>query len=175
VILYPLHKLNPIKRIIVDTYQSVSGKDSAAIEELNSQVQQVLNGQAAVIRVFPTRLLLTYCRKWMCFWTAGDPGRTEDSGRDQKNITFPGDGGFRNLRLDAGVHRAQSGSTRRIHTSMPPEEARRILSAAPGVRLMDDTTVSIYPQPWSVAGTNECYVGRVRQDTSHRNGWQCGR
>ena len=49
VVLYPLHKLNPIKRVIVDTYQSVSGKDSAAIEELNSQVQQVLNGQAAVI------------------------------------------------------------------------------------------------------------------------------
>ena len=51
-----------------------------------------------------------------------------------------------------------------------PEEARQVLAKSPGVRLLDDTTVSLYPQPWTVAGTDDCYVGRVRQDTSHRNG-----
>jgi aspartate-semialdehyde dehydrogenase len=55
------------------------------------------------------------------------------------------------------------------HT-ISPEEARQILSNSPGVRVLDDTTVSLYPQPWAVAGTNDCYVGRLRQDTSHKNG-----
>jgi aspartate-semialdehyde dehydrogenase len=50
------------------------------------------------------------------------------------------------------------------------EEARQVLSVSPGVRVLDDTTVSLYPQPWAIAGTDECYVGRIRQDTSHKNG-----
>ena len=53
---------------------------------------------------------------------------------------------------------------------MSPDEARRILAQAPGVRILDDPTVSLYPQPWSTAGTDEVFVGRIRRDSSHPNG-----
>ena len=53
---------------------------------------------------------------------------------------------------------------------MPPDEAQRILSRAPGVRLLDDTSISLYPQPWSASGTDDVFVGRIRQDVSHPNG-----
>jgi aspartate-semialdehyde dehydrogenase len=51
-----------------------------------------------------------------------------------------------------------------------PDEARRILAQAPGVRVLDDPTVSLYPQPWSAADTDEVLVGRIRRDSSHSNG-----
>ena len=53
---------------------------------------------------------------------------------------------------------------------MSPEEARRILAQAPGIKLLDDPTVSLYPQPWAAADTDEVFVGRIRQDASHPNG-----
>ena len=53
---------------------------------------------------------------------------------------------------------------------MSDDDARRILTAAPGVKILDDPMVSLYPQPWSAAGTDEVFVGRIRQDVSHPNG-----
>ncbi|GAJ03401.1 unnamed protein product, partial [marine sediment metagenome] len=56
VALYPLHKVNPIKRIIVDTYQAVSGTGSAAVDELTTQAKQVLDGQATAPHVYPHQI-----------------------------------------------------------------------------------------------------------------------
>lgn len=55
-------------------------------------------------------------------------------------------------------------------SAMSPDEARRILAQAPGIKLLDDPTISLYPQPWSAAGTDEVFVGRIRSDSSHDNG-----
>jgi len=53
---------------------------------------------------------------------------------------------------------------------MPPDEARRILAQAPGVKILDDPTISLYPQAWSVTGTDEVFVGRIRTDQALPNG-----
>jgi aspartate-semialdehyde dehydrogenase len=53
---------------------------------------------------------------------------------------------------------------------MSPEDARSILADAPGVKVLDDPTISLYPQAWSAAGTDEVFVGRLRADASHPNG-----
>jgi aspartate-semialdehyde dehydrogenase len=53
---------------------------------------------------------------------------------------------------------------------MLPDDAKRILAEAPGVKILDDPTISLYPQPMAAAGTDEVYVGRIRRDTSHPNG-----
>jgi len=53
---------------------------------------------------------------------------------------------------------------------MTPEEARKILAQAPGVRILDDPSVSFYPQPWAASGSNHVFVGRIRKDVSHPNG-----
>jgi aspartate-semialdehyde dehydrogenase len=52
---------------------------------------------------------------------------------------------------------------------MSPDEAREILAQAPGVKVLDDNSVSLYPTAWQAAETDEVYVGRIRQDASHQN------
>ena len=54
--------------------------------------------------------------------------------------------------------------------SITAEEARKILADAPGVKVLDDPSVSHYPQPWAVAGSNHVFVGRIREDSSCTNG-----
>jgi aspartate-semialdehyde dehydrogenase len=171
VILYPLHKINPIKRIIVDTYQSVSGKDTAAIEELNTQVKQVLDGQTAVIRVFPHQIAFNLLPEVDVFLDSGETREERKILEETRKILRSPEMAISATCVWTPV---TIGHSQAVHVEfthpMPPDEARQILSTAPGVRLLDDTTVSLYPQPWNTAGTNDCYVGRVRQDTSHRNG-----
>jgi len=53
---------------------------------------------------------------------------------------------------------------------MSPDEAKRILAKAPGIKILDDPAISLYPQPWSAAGTDEVFVGRIHRDASHPNG-----
>ena len=53
---------------------------------------------------------------------------------------------------------------------MLPDEAQRILVRAPGVKVLDDTVISLYPHPWPVAGSDEVFVGRIRRDVSHPRG-----
>ena len=53
---------------------------------------------------------------------------------------------------------------------MPPDDAERILAQAPGVKILNDPAISLYPQPWPVAGSDEVFVGRLRRDASHPNG-----
>ena len=53
---------------------------------------------------------------------------------------------------------------------MTPEEAKKILAQAPGVRVLDDPSVSFYPYPWAVPGSDHVFVGRIRQDISQPNG-----
>jgi aspartate-semialdehyde dehydrogenase len=171
VIMYPLHKLNPIKRIIVDTYQSVSGKDSAAIEELTTQTKQVLDGQLATIRVFPHQIAFNLLPEVDVFLDSGETREERKILEETRRIMRAPE-----MAISATCvwTPAFIGHSQAVHVEFTrtifPEEARQVLSAAPGVRVLDDTTVSLYPQPWSVAGTNDCYVGRIRQDTSHKNG-----
>jgi len=171
VILYPLHKLNPIKRIIVDTYQSVSGKDSQAIEELTSQTKQVLDGQTAVTRVFPHQIAFNLLPEVDVFLDSGETREERKILEETRKIMRAPEMAISATCVWTPVF---VGHSQAVHVEfahpITPEEARQVLLKSPGVRLLDDTTVSLYPQPWTVAGTDECYVGRVRQDTSHRNG-----
>ena len=171
VILYPLHKLNPIKRIIVDTYQSVSGKDSPAIEELTGQTKQILDGQTAVTRVFSHQIAFNLLPEVDVFLDSGETREERKILEETRKIMRVPEMAISATCVWTPVF---VGHSQAIHVEfthpITPEEARQVLLKSPGVRLLDDTTVSLYPQPWTVAGTDDCYVGRVRQDTSHRNG-----
>ena len=171
VILYPIHKLNPIKRIIVDTYQSVSGKGLPAIEELTGQTKQVLDGQTAVTRVFPHQIAFNLLPEVDVFLDSGETREERKILEETRKIMRAPEMAISATCVWTPVF---VGHSQAVHVEfthpITPEEARQILLKSPGVRLLDDATVSLYPQPWTVAGTDDCYVGRVRQDTSHRNG-----
>jgi len=171
VILYPLHKINPIKRIIVDTYQSVSGNGSAAIDELNAQIKQVFDGQVGVNKVFPHQIAFNLLPEVDVFLDSGYTREERKILEETRKILRAPEMAISATCVWTPV---LIGHSQAVHIeftrAISPEEVRQVLIASPGVRVLDDTTVSLYPQPWAIAGSDDCYVGRIRQDTSHKNG-----
>ena len=171
VALYPLHKVNPIKRIVVSSYQSVSGTGLAAVEELTVQTKQVLEGQTTIPHVYPHQIAFNVLPEIDVFL---DDGYTKEEWKlveETKKIMHADD-----IAISATCVRVPvfTGHSEAVHVEfshpMLPDEAERILAQAPGVKILDDTAISLYPHPWSAAGSDEVFVGRIRRDTSHPNG-----
>lgn len=169
--LYPLHKINPIKRLIVDTYQAVSGTGSAAVEELITQVKQVMEGQSTVPHVYPHQIAFNVLPEIDLFL---DNGYTKEEWKlveETRKIMHAS-----TVDISANCVRVPvftgHGTAIHVEFSQPisPDEARDVLAHAPGVKVLDDPAISLYPQPWSAAGTDEVFVGRIRRDVSHSNG-----
>ncbi len=171
VALYPLHKVNPIKRIVVSTYQSVSGTGSAAMEELTTQTKLILEGKGPVPHVYPHQIAFNLLPEIDVFL---DNGYTKEEWKmveETKKIMHAPE-----ILVSATCVRVPVfiGHSEAVHVEfsspMSPDEARRILASAPGVKVLDDPVVSLYPQPWSAAGSDDVFVGRIRRDSSHPNG-----
>ena len=171
VTLYPLHRVNPIKRIIVDTYQSVSGTGSAAIEELTAQSRHVLDGESAAPHVYPHQIAFNILPEIDVFMDSRYTKEELKMVEETRKIMHTD-----NIAISATCARVPvfTGHSEAVHVEfsspMSPEEAQDILAHSPGVKVLDDPTISLYPQAWSAAGTDETFVGRIRQDASHPNG-----
>jgi aspartate-semialdehyde dehydrogenase len=171
VVLAPLHKANPIKRIVVDTYQAVSGTGSAAVDELTTQTRQVLNGQSTIPHVYPHQIAFNVLPEIDVFWDNGYTREEWKMVEETRKIMHAPD-----VAVSATCVRVPvfTGHSEAVHVEftrpMSPDEAERILAEAPGIKILDDPPISLYPQPWAAAGTDEVFVGRIRRDASHANG-----
>ncbi len=169
--LYPLHKVNPIKRIIVTTFQSVSGTGSAAVEELTTQSKQLLDGQDTAPHVYPHQIAFNVLPEIDVFLDNAYTKEEWKTVEETKKIMHAQDIAISATCVRVPVFIGHSEAiTIEFSQAMSPDEARRILTQAPGVKLLDDPAISLYPQPWSAAGTDEVFIGRIRRDTSHPNG-----
>jgi len=170
VALYPLHQANPIQRIVVDTYQAVSGTGTAAIEELRTQAKQILGGQPTIPHVYPHQIAFNALPEIDVFL---DNGYTKEEWKmvEETRKIMHAD----KISISATCVRIPvfTGHSEAVHVEfsrpMSVDEARRILAQAPGIKLLDDPTISLYPQAFSSAGTDEVFVGRIRKDASHPN------
>jgi len=171
VALYPLHKANPIKRVIASTYQAVSGTGSAAVEELTTQSKQVLEGQDAMPHVYPHQIAFNALPEIDIFL---DNGYTKEEWKmveETRKIMHATDIAISATCVRIPVFIGHSIAVNLEFTQpMSPEEARHILAQAPGIKILDDPTISLYPQPWPSAGTDEVFVGRIRRDETNPNG-----
>ncbi len=171
VAVYPLHKVNPIKRIVVSTYQSVSGTGAAAMEELTTQTKLVLDGQNVVPHVYPHQIGFNILPEIDVFL---DSGYTKEEGKmveETRKIMHAPDIAISATCVRVPVFIGHSEAINIEFTDpMSPEDARQILSKAPGVKVLDDPSVSLYPMPWLAAGSDDVYVGRIRSDASHPRG-----
>lgn len=171
VALNPLHKVNPIRRIVVDTYQSVSGTGREAVEELSTQSKAVLEGRNAVPHVYPHQIGFNLIPEIDVFLDNGYTREEWKMLQETRKIMHAPD-----IAISATCVRVPVyiGHSEAIHVEftrpITAVEAKQILSEAPGVRLQDDPDVNLYPQPWEVAGNDDVYVGRVREDVSQPNG-----
>ncbi len=170
VALYPLHRVNPIKRIIASTYQSVSGTGIAAIDELTNQSKQILNGQTVVPHVYPHQIAFNVLPEIDVFldnaYTKEEWKMVEETRKimHDDNIAVSATC----VRVPVFIGHSEAVNVE-FTNSISPDEAKRILSQSPGVKLTDDPGISLYPLAYSAAGTDDVYVGRIRTDVSHSN------
>ena len=171
VALYPLHKVNPIKRITVATYQAVSGTGIAAVEELTKQAKTVLDGGNVVPHVYAHQIAFNLLPEIDVFLENGYTKEEWKMVEETRKIMHAENIAVSATCVRVPVFVSHSEAIQAEFTEyMPPDEARSILSKAPGVKVLDDPNVSLYPQPWLAAGTDDVYVGRIRSDASLMNG-----
>jgi aspartate-semialdehyde dehydrogenase len=171
VVLKPLHDAARIQRVVVSTYQAVSGTGQKAIFELDGQVQALAAGRAPEAKVYPYQIahnLLPHIGSFL------DNGYTQEEMKmvnETRKILGDESIGITATTIRVPVFYGHSEAVNiETRRHMDPQEARAILSQAPGVRVLDNPGEKIYPMPVHAAGTDETFVGRIRTDTSIENG-----
>ena len=170
-VLHPLRQLSPIRRVIADTYQSVSGTGGGAMQELREQSRQVLDGKETQPQVYPKQIAFNVLPHIEGFL---DNGYTKEEWKlleETRKIMHAPDIAVSGtcVRVPAYVSHSEA-----VHIEferpVSPDEAREALEAFPGVTVLDDPENNGYPTPWEVEGTDDVFVGRIRRDASHPNG-----
>jgi len=171
VALYPLHKVNPIRRIVVSTYESVSSSGSAALKEMTNQARFVLEGRRICPHVYSHQIAFNILPEIGVFLDNGYTKEEQRMAEETRKIMHVEEIAISATCVRVPVWFGHSEAVN-VEFSSPitPEEAKRILAQAVGVRVLDDPTVSFYPQPWAASGSDHVFVGRIRRDVSHSNG-----
>lgn len=168
---WPLHRVNPVKRIVVSTYQAVSGAGLQAMLELQQQTRDVLEGRPAQPRVFSVQSAFNLFSHNTPIGSDGYNTEEKKMVHETRKILDAPELAITATCIRVPVLRAHSESINLTFTRpMPANEARAILSSAPGVRVVDDREGNHFPMPIDAAGRDECLVGRIRQDISQPDG-----
>lgn len=178
VAVYPLHQVQPIRRIVAATYQSASGAGAMAMEEVKLQSQAILKGEAPKAEILPYPLAFnlfphnspmldnSYCEEEM-----------KMVNETRKIFGEP------DLRVTATcvrvpVLRAHSEALNlEFDQPFDVSKARQLIATAPGVELVENWQKNYFPMPIDASGRDAVLVGRIRQDISHENSldlWLCG-
>jgi aspartate-semialdehyde dehydrogenase len=167
----PLHDAATIKRIVVSTYQAVSGKGKDAVEELKTQSGAVLQKQKINTEVFPHQIAFNALPHIDKFHADGNTfEEIKMVNETRKILELP------NLPVSATCVRVPvyTGHSLSLNLEfkhpLEVDRARQILSEAPGVVLMDKPQDEVYPTPAFAAGRDEVFVGRIRRDDSVEHG-----
>ncbi|HWL95045.1 MAG TPA: aspartate-semialdehyde dehydrogenase, partial [Phycisphaerae bacterium] len=168
---WPLHQVNRVKRIVVSTYQAVSGAGQQAMVELQEQTREVLAGREVVPKVFPFPCAFNL----FCHNTAiGEDGYNVEESKmihETRKIFGDPDIAITATCVRVPVLRAHSESINlTFEKPITADEVREILESAPGVAVMDDRVNNRFPMPLDASGQDDCYVGRIRQDVSQPDG-----
>ena len=172
VVLYPLHKVAKLKRVIVSTYQSVSGMGKEAIEELEAQLSELKEGEkvsSLACKVFPAPIACNVIPQIGEFsdshYTAEELKMINET---RKILSLP------QLMITATTVRVpvfyghSESVTVEFEQKLTVSDAIDILEKAPGVRVAKEN--NRYPLPIDIAGSDDVWVGRLRKDTSSDNG-----
>jgi aspartate-semialdehyde dehydrogenase len=168
---WPLHKVNRVKRIIVSTYQAVSGAGAWGLYELEAQMKQSASGLPIEKEKFPHVIvnnLFSHNTK-----IAANGYNEEENKMVNETRKIFGDGRIMIAAtcVRVPVPRAHSESINlEFERPMTEQQVREILSKAPGVKLMDDREQNHFPMPLEASGQDDVLVGRIRQDISREDG-----
>jgi aspartate-semialdehyde dehydrogenase len=170
VALKPIHDAFGIIRVVVSTYQSVSGAGREAMDELTEQVRMLFSMKSPVKEVFNHQIAFNCLPQIDTFL---DDGYTKEERKmvDETQKIF----GDPKLRVSATAVRVPIyiGHSESINVEtekkITPAAVRRLLKKAPGVTVIDSPSKGAYPMPLTTAGTDAVYVGRIRADDTVPN------
>jgi aspartate-semialdehyde dehydrogenase len=170
VALRPILDRAGLERLVISTYQSVSGTGQRAIEELREQSRSLLGGGEASADVYPHQIAFNVLPQVETF-KGGDDYTTEERkmmAETRKILGAGEDLGISATCARVPVFSAHSESVN-VQTAEPlsPEECRELLAGAPGVVVVDEPRRGLYPLATAAAGRDEVFVGRIRRDPSH--------
>ncbi|MBI2166104.1 MAG: aspartate-semialdehyde dehydrogenase [Chloroflexi bacterium] len=169
--LYPIHRVNPIKRIVVDTYQSVSGTGRAAMEELKQQTEALLRNGEYASKVYPHPIGFNLFPHIDSFLANGYTREEWKMVEETRKIMHAPNIAISATCVRVPVYISHSEAVHiELTRPMSVQEARETLATFPGVQVVDDVASNSYPTPIRAAGRDEVFVGRIRQDASHPNG-----
>jgi len=169
--IFPIHRSNRIKRIIVSTYQAASGAGAKAMQELEDQSRDVLAGRPAKKTVFPHQIAFNLFSHNSAIEDDGFNEEEIKMIKETKKIFHDDKIKIVATTVRVPVFRAHS-ETIYLELSKKPEldRVRTILSKAPGVKVVDDRAKNYFPMPLEATGRDEVLVGRIRKDPSSPNG-----
>jgi aspartate-semialdehyde dehydrogenase len=168
---WPLHKINRVKRVIVSTYQAVSGAGAWGLYELDAQLKAYSGGQPIVKEKFPHQIannLFSHNTK------IAENGYNEEENKmvnETRKIFADPRIMVTATCIRVPIPRAHSESINlEFERPITPQQVREILSKAPGVRIVDDVANNHFPMPLEASGQDLVLVGRIRQDISREDG-----
>lgn len=168
---WPLHRVNPVHRILVSTYQAISGAGLRAMHELEEQTAAVLRGEPARPRVLPHACAFNVFSHNTPIGADGYNVEEQKIAEETRKIFHAPGLAVAATCIRVPVLRAHSEAIYlEFERPMPPEQAREILTAAPGVRVVDDRAANRFPMPLDAAGGDDVLVGRIRADASLDDG-----
>ncbi|KEZ54299.1 aspartate-semialdehyde dehydrogenase [Metabacillus indicus] len=178
--LEPLRKAHGLNKVIVSTYQAVSGSGAAAIEELKTQSEAILSGKDFTPEILPVKGDKKHFQ--IAFNAIPQIDKFEDNGftfeemkmmnETKKIMHMP------ELEIAATCVRipVETGHSESVYIELDSDhvevtEIRELLKEAPGVTLQDDPSAQLYPMPADCVGKNDVFVGRIRKDPDRANGF----
>ncbi|MHB9099630.1 MAG: aspartate-semialdehyde dehydrogenase, partial [Syntrophales bacterium] len=171
VALKPIHDAARIKRIVVSTYQAVSGTGKKAIEELSLQSRAILNSQEPVVKVYPHQIAFNCLPHIDVFLDNGYTKEEMKMVNETRKILNDPAIGVTATTVRVPVFYAHSESVNiETEKKITAEEVRKLLAAAPGVKVVDNPGFKLYPLAIDAAGGDDTLVGRIREDESIPNG-----
>ena len=169
--LKPLMRHATVRRVIADTFQSVTGTGTAALQEMQEQSSQILNDESVNPSAYPHQIAFNVLPHIEPFQENGYTREEMKMVYETRKILHDDSlmVSATCVRVPVAVSHSES-----IHIEfdrpITPNQVREILSEEPGVRVVDDPFSDVYPMPIDAAGTDEVLVGRIRRDVSHPNG-----
>lgn len=170
-VLKPLHDAFKIKRVLLSSYQAVSGKGQKGVDEFLLQAEDVLAGKKPEVREFPHQIAFNCLPQVDIFEADGFTGEEHKVMNETRKIL-----GDESIRVAATCVRVPVINCHsemvaiECEKSITVESAREALSRMPGVKVLDDVKNQIYPLATEASGKDDVFVGRIRRDPSCDNG-----
>lgn len=167
----PIHRAVGIRRVVVSTYQSASGAGLAAMQELQSQAREILDGRQPIPKALPHPIAFNVFSHNTAIGPEGYNGEETKVMMETRKILAEPELAITATCVRVPVLRAHAESINlTLKQPLSPERARTLLAEAPGVEIVDDREKNLFPMPTLASGRDSVYVGRIRRDLSQPDG-----